>query len=94
MQDKAGNRHRGLVKEIKDQEVLMDFNHPLAGKGLYFSGEIVDIREATAEELQHGHVHDACGRGCNAGCDDKQDEHGCCEGESKQDNGQCGGCGC
>jgi FKBP-type peptidyl-prolyl cis-trans isomerase SlyD len=36
----------------------MDFNHPLAGKDLFFKGEIVAVREATPEEIEHGHVHD------------------------------------
>jgi len=35
----------------------MDFNHPLAGTDLHFIGEILDIRQATADELAHGHVH-------------------------------------
>jgi FKBP-type peptidyl-prolyl cis-trans isomerase SlyD len=35
----------------------MDFNHPLAGKDLHFSGSIAEVREATTEELEHGHVH-------------------------------------
>ncbi|HQH41585.1 MAG TPA: peptidylprolyl isomerase, partial [Bacteroidales bacterium] len=37
--------------------VKMDFNHPLAGDDLYFTGKIVGIRDATQEELEHGHVH-------------------------------------
>jgi FKBP-type peptidyl-prolyl cis-trans isomerase SlyD len=35
----------------------MDFNHPLAGEALSFSGVVIDVREATEEELDHGHVH-------------------------------------
>jgi FKBP-type peptidyl-prolyl cis-trans isomerase SlyD len=35
----------------------MDFNHPLAGKDLHFTGEILSIRNATEEEIAHGHVH-------------------------------------
>jgi FKBP-type peptidyl-prolyl cis-trans isomerase SlyD len=35
----------------------MDFNHPLAGKNLYFTGTILDVRNATPDELAHGHVH-------------------------------------
>jgi FKBP-type peptidyl-prolyl cis-trans isomerase SlyD len=37
--------------------VTVDVNHPLAGQNLHFTGSIVDVREATAEELEHGHVH-------------------------------------
>jgi FKBP-type peptidyl-prolyl cis-trans isomerase SlyD len=35
----------------------MDFNHPLAGQELHFTGSVVDVRMATQEELEHGHVH-------------------------------------
>jgi FKBP-type peptidyl-prolyl cis-trans isomerase SlyD len=57
MQDQNGNHFQGFVADVTDQFVLMDFNHPLAGKDLYFSGAVADIREASAEELSHGHVH-------------------------------------
>ncbi len=45
------------VVEIDDENVTVDGNHPLAGENLNFDVTIVDIREATAEELEHGHVH-------------------------------------
>ena len=47
------------AKVLKDlgNEVLLDFNHPLVGFDLHFDGEIYEVREATAEELEHGHVH-------------------------------------
>jgi FKBP-type peptidyl-prolyl cis-trans isomerase SlyD len=35
----------------------MDFNHPLAGMQLHFSGEVLEVREATEDELSHGHAH-------------------------------------
>ncbi|SMD31948.1 FKBP-type peptidyl prolyl cis-trans isomerase /Apo-metallochaperone SlyD [Reichenbachiella faecimaris] len=57
MKDQEGNPLQGLVKEITDEHVRMDFNHPMAGKDLFFSGEVIEVREATAEELAHGHVH-------------------------------------
>ena len=57
MQDGNGHPVNGLVLEIKDNSILMDFNHPLAGEDLYFSGKITEIREATEEELSHKHVH-------------------------------------
>lgn len=47
----------GTIAEITDTKVKMDFNHPLAGKGLNFSGIILEVREATKSELDHGHVH-------------------------------------
>lgn len=57
MQDQEGNPIDGRVMEILDDKVVMDFNHPLAGKKLHFSGDIIDVREATEEEMSHGHVH-------------------------------------
>ncbi len=57
MQDNHGNRLRGEVREIREATVIMDFNHPLADKHLDFTGEILDIRDAEAEEIAHGHVH-------------------------------------
>lgn len=57
MQDQHGNPMDGLILEINDNDVVLDFNHPLAGQALHFKGDIVNIREASAEELDHGHVH-------------------------------------
>lgn len=45
-----------LVTNIEGEEVTLDLNHPLAGEELNFSVEVADIREATQEELDHGHV--------------------------------------
>jgi len=45
------------VSEIHPDRVVLDFNHPLAGEELFFSVKITDLREATPEELDHGHVH-------------------------------------
>ncbi len=57
MRDNEDNFLQGRIMELKDDVVIMDFNHPLAGKDLYFKGTIIDVREATAEEISHGHVH-------------------------------------
>jgi FKBP-type peptidyl-prolyl cis-trans isomerase SlyD len=57
MSDAEGNPLVGKVIEIAESHVEMDFNHPLAGYDLHFVGEVLDVREATAEELEHGHVH-------------------------------------
>jgi FKBP-type peptidyl-prolyl cis-trans isomerase SlyD len=61
MQNEHGQPLNGVVLEIGEASVKMDFNHPLAGQGLYFTGEVVEVRDATAEELEHGHVHGAGG---------------------------------
>ena len=46
------------VVEVTEDEVTVDGNHPLAGKTLTFNCTVTDVRKATAEELEHGHVHD------------------------------------
>jgi len=57
MKDDQGNQLRGEVLKVDYKGVHMDFNSPLAGLDLYFKGEIVAIREAEPEEIDHGHVH-------------------------------------
>ncbi|MFB6257177.1 MAG: peptidylprolyl isomerase [Flavobacteriales bacterium] len=54
MQDSEGNSLEGKVKELKDENVEMDFNHPLAGQDLHFAGEVVSVREATDSEKEAG----------------------------------------
>jgi FKBP-type peptidyl-prolyl cis-trans isomerase SlyD len=48
---------KALEKSLEGDVVVVDFNHPLAGKTLHFDVVVVEVREATAEELEHGHVH-------------------------------------
>lgn len=57
MMDNEGNRMRGTVVDMNDEIVKMDFNHPLAGQDLHFSGEVLDVRAATQDEIAHGHAH-------------------------------------
>ncbi len=76
------------VVAINGDEVTIDANHPLAGEELHFDVKVVDVREATAEELEHGHVHSEGGCGCGGECDDCDCEDGECDDESS-----CG-CGC
>jgi FKBP-type peptidyl-prolyl cis-trans isomerase SlyD len=45
------------VAEVNETEIVIDGNHPMAGKDLFFSIVIKEIREATSEELAHGHIH-------------------------------------
>lgn len=92
MMDSNGNRMNGSVLEVKDDIVVMDFNHPLAGETLHFSGEVIDVHEPTAEEIASfaapaggcGCGCDSCGGGC--GCGDNDESCGCGDNE--------GGCGC
>jgi FKBP-type peptidyl-prolyl cis-trans isomerase SlyD len=46
-----------IVREIKDDGVVVDGNHPLAGRVLHFDVKVEDVREATDDEVAHGHVH-------------------------------------
>ena len=52
-----GHRQLITVEEIKDSGVTINANHPLAGQVLHFNVSVEEVREATAEELEHGHAH-------------------------------------
>ncbi len=52
-----GNRMNGRIVEITDEFVILDFNHPLAGQNMHFSGKVLGVRDATKDEIAHGHVH-------------------------------------
>lgn len=81
-----GQQVNASVVEIKDDVVVVDLNHPLAGADLIFEGEVIENRPATNEEIQElvqmmsgegcGCGCDSCGDGCGDGCDD----HGCNDG--------------
>lgn len=57
MHDQEGRSYSGVVQEVKEEAIVVDFNHPMSGYTLHFTGEIVEVRPATATELDHGHVH-------------------------------------
>jgi len=57
MKNDDGHVIEGKVVSLTDEGIVMDFNHPLAGKDLHFSGEILEVRDANDEEISHGHVH-------------------------------------
>ena len=50
-----------VVTAIEGDQVTVDGNHPLAGQTLHFDVEVAEVRDATEEELEHGHVHGAGG---------------------------------
>jgi FKBP-type peptidyl-prolyl cis-trans isomerase SlyD len=73
MMDGDGNPLTGVISEITDDSVRMDFNHPMAGLDLFFTGKIISVSEATPEEIAGEsnscsscgtHEHDGCG-GCH-----------------------------
>ena len=55
--DQSGQVLTAYVAEIRPDGILIDFNHPLAGETLYFDVKIATLRQATSEELSHGHAH-------------------------------------
>lgn len=82
MRDTEGNHMYGSVVSINDEAVKMDFNHPFAGETLHFVGKIIEVRDATDEELNPpAHSCSCCGGGEDH-CGGCGDEGGC----------SCGGC--
>ena len=61
LSDNQGNNFQAVVLEVRPDVVVADLNHPMAGKALDFEVEILSNREATEEELSHGHAHVADG---------------------------------
>lgn len=81
-----GMRITGLVLDVTDDNVKLDFNHPLAGKDVRFDGEILLVRDATPEELAP--VDSCCSHGSCSDCGDGCGDHG------HEDHGGCCGGGC
>ena len=74
MMDTQGNHLTGTILEISGEAVRMDFNHPMAGTDLHFSGKILDVSEPTPEDLNptpqscsgcNPHSHSDCSGGCS-----------------------------
>lgn len=80
MMDSSGNRLMGSIVTIGDDTVTMDFNHPLAGELMHFSGSVLGVREASAEEIAALFSGGGCSCG-SCGCGDGEDgeghSHGC-----------------
>jgi FKBP-type peptidyl-prolyl cis-trans isomerase SlyD len=81
MMDAQGHRMMGSVLEIKEEVVVMDFNHPLAGETLHFDGEVIDVHEPTPQEIAVLSQEGGCGCGCDS-CDSDCD----CEEEGDKCN--------
>lgn len=85
-QGEDGQTVQVIVKDFSDMMVMIDYNHPLAGKTLLFNITVLDFREPTEQEIISGGVG---GSGCCGGGENKRTHHngsGCCGGD--------GGCGC
>ena len=98
MLDAGGNVIRGIVLEVAEDKVKMDFNHPMADKTLHFKGEIISVRDASEEEIKfglHGEYKPSEGScNCSGGCggDSCDCSGGSCEGGSCDCSG--GSCKC
>jgi FKBP-type peptidyl-prolyl cis-trans isomerase SlyD len=83
LMDNEGNRINAQIVSVNEDTVTVDLNHPLAGEDLHFIGEVIEVREATEQELAMFMNPGGCGGGCGCSSDDCGD-------------GGCGdsGCGC
>lgn len=101
MRDRTGNVLDGYVTSTSETNVTLDFNHPLAGKDIVFKGSVIEVREATFEELnppQHGGCGCGSGSGDGSCSTEKGEGESCCSTEGAghdhgHDHGH-GGCGC
>lgn len=87
MMTSDGQRIQGMVIEVTDAKIKMDFNHPMAGMHLHFEGEILEEHLASREEHERIQAMLQPQGGCGCGCHDEGSEGGCCS------SGGCsGGC--
>ena len=89
MYNKNGHVEYARITEVREDGVMMDFNHDLAGKTLYFKGEILSVRDATEKELKEGlHGEFLPIQECGCGCHGHHGDGGGCHGH----HGDGGGC--
>jgi FKBP-type peptidyl-prolyl cis-trans isomerase SlyD len=97
MMSSNGQRLNGLVREVNDEVVTMDFNHPLAGEDLFFAGKVMAVREASDEEvaqiLSGSGGGCGCGSGSGGGCGSGCGDDGCSDSSCETEHSH-GGCGC
>ncbi|MDP4184741.1 MAG: FKBP-type peptidyl-prolyl cis-trans isomerase [Bacteroidota bacterium] len=86
MVSSEGQRLEGTIVKVGETTVQVDFNHPLAGETLFFTGEILEVREATDKEIVDATMGHNCG--CEGGCDcgDSEGKDSCC---GSSNNGGC-----
>jgi len=83
MMNSNGQRMNGIVLDVNDENVKMDFNHPLAGEDLFFTGKVVGVREASETEVAQVLSGNSCG------CADHEGGCGSC-GSDGEDGCSCG----
>ncbi|MBN1820470.1 MAG: FKBP-type peptidyl-prolyl cis-trans isomerase [Prolixibacteraceae bacterium] len=88
MMSSNGQRLNGIVLDLSDDIIKMDFNHPLAGEDLYFSGNILEVRNASDEEINQ--ILNPVGCGCGSGSCGTGD----CGDDGCGADGNSSGCGC
>jgi FKBP-type peptidyl-prolyl cis-trans isomerase SlyD len=93
-QGEDGGTVQVTVKSFDDENVNVDFNHPLAGKNLLFALSVTEVRDATADELIQGYVGAPQGGGCGCGsgdsCHDTNEEDAQNDSCCSTDGGSCG----
>ncbi len=93
MLDKQGRKLSGIVKDIGNDSIFMDFNHPLAGKKLFVTGEVISIRPVNDRDLVSMQSHSCgCGSECGCGSGESQDEGSCCS-TNDSSEAECEVCG-
>ena len=93
LMNEAGERFMAHVLEVRDNTVVIDLNHPLAGSDLHFVGQVLESRPATVEEVaQMARI--LSGEGGCGGCGGKEGGCGGCDsqGGGCGEGGCCGGC--
>ena len=84
LNDSEGNRFYANVGEITEDKVVLDLNHPHAGKDLTFEGKVIEMRDATNKEVEDilkAMSGEGCGggcEGCGGGCGGHGEDDGCC----------------
>ena len=90
LNDAEGHQFYANVGEITEDKVVLDLNHPHAGKDLIFEGTVMEMRDATNKEME-SILKLMSGEGCGCGCDSCGG--GCGEHEAEEDGCCGGGCG-
>ena len=88
MMDNRGNPMKGKVTEVNEEDISMDFNHPLAGNRLFIEGKVMHVRPITQDDLQPQGGGCCGGGGGGCGCEPGSEEHAHAHSHAE------GGCGC